>query len=235
MGDVKFSQFNAGGQLQNGDTLVGLRAGANAKFSSPIPLAPIIGGTGVVSPAAHGIMISEGASAVNPIVLTTGQMLVGVTGADPSPELVVGNPINVSYLSTTVKTRAYHYSETQSFSASPITAFQTFRTITPSTITSLYQCGIVEVRMMGYTATNGPGSIVAIWQFSYDNAVPTVVLIDAKQSVANAPQVQLLPSTNDVLVQLASSDATNNFQGQVWVDVYLGDDIADGVATWTIT
>ena len=234
MGEVKFSQFNAGGQLQNGDTLVGLRAGTNTKFSSPIPLAPIIGGTGVVSPTAHGVMISEGASAVNPIVLTTGQVLVGVTGSDPSPTLTVGNPISIDYLSTTVKTRAYHYRETQIFSASPITAFQTFRTITPSTITALYQCGIVEVRMMGYTASNGPGSIVAVWQFSYDNDVPVVALIDAKTSLTNSPQVQLVQATNDVLIQLASSDATNNFQGQAWVDIYLGDDISDGVATWTI-
>jgi hypothetical protein len=121
------------------------------------------------------------------------------------------------------------------FSASPITAFQTFRTITPSTVTALYQCGVVEVRMMGYTASNGPGSLFTRWQFSYDNANPSVLMIDGDPFVANQPQIQLVQSSESVLIQLASSDGINNFQGQVWVDVYLGDDISDGVATWTIT
>ncbi len=41
------------------------------------------GGLGVSNPTAHGILIGEGASAVNPIVLSSGQILIGSTGADP--------------------------------------------------------------------------------------------------------------------------------------------------------
>lgn len=41
------------------------------------------GGTGVASPTAHGIMVAEGSSAMTPIVLTTGQILIGSTGVDP--------------------------------------------------------------------------------------------------------------------------------------------------------
>lgn len=41
------------------------------------------GGLGVSNPTAHGILVAEGASAVNPIVLSSGQILIGSTGADP--------------------------------------------------------------------------------------------------------------------------------------------------------
>lgn len=41
------------------------------------------GGLGVSNPTAHGILIGEGSSPVTPIVLTSGQILIGSTGADP--------------------------------------------------------------------------------------------------------------------------------------------------------
>lgn len=41
------------------------------------------GGLGVSNPTAHGILIGEGASAVTPIVLNSGQILIGSTGIDP--------------------------------------------------------------------------------------------------------------------------------------------------------
>lgn len=47
-------------------------------------LAVTHGGTGVVSPTVHGVLIGEGASPVTPLVGTTGQVLKGVTGADPA-------------------------------------------------------------------------------------------------------------------------------------------------------
>ncbi len=46
-------------------------------------LLPVNGGTGVASPTAHGILVGEGASPVTPIVLTSGQILIGSTGVDP--------------------------------------------------------------------------------------------------------------------------------------------------------
>lgn len=48
-----------------------------------IPLPANVGGTGVVSPAPYGVMTSQGASAMIPINLTDGQLVVGSTGAQP--------------------------------------------------------------------------------------------------------------------------------------------------------
>ncbi len=48
-----------------------------------LPLSPANGGTGVASPTAHGVMVAEGASAMTPIVLSSGQILIGSTGIDP--------------------------------------------------------------------------------------------------------------------------------------------------------
>ena len=51
-----------------------------------IPSLPLItsqGGSGLVSPTAHGILVSEGSSPFNPIVLGAGQLLIGTTAGDP--------------------------------------------------------------------------------------------------------------------------------------------------------
>jgi len=48
-----------------------------------LPLSPTNGGTGVSDPTIHGIMVAEGASAMTPVVLSSGQILIGSTGADP--------------------------------------------------------------------------------------------------------------------------------------------------------
>ena len=52
--------------------------------NSSYPFSVADGGTGSASLTAHGILVGEGTSAINPIVLTNGQMLIGSTGADPS-------------------------------------------------------------------------------------------------------------------------------------------------------
>lgn len=50
-----------------------------------IPVIPLQGGTGLTTITDHGIMLGSGTSAVTPMaVLDTGQMVVGVTGADPT-------------------------------------------------------------------------------------------------------------------------------------------------------
>lgn len=48
-----------------------------------LPLSSANGGTGLSNPTAHGVMVAEGASNMTPIVLSTGQILIGSTGADP--------------------------------------------------------------------------------------------------------------------------------------------------------
>lgn len=55
----------------------------NNAINAPIPFSATQGGSGVASPTAHGILVAEGASAFNPIVLTNGQLLIGSTGLDP--------------------------------------------------------------------------------------------------------------------------------------------------------
>lgn len=61
------------------------------------PLFTTGGGTGVSAPTAHGILVAEGASAFNPIVLTNGQLLIGSTGADPvAASLTAGTGITIT-------------------------------------------------------------------------------------------------------------------------------------------
>jgi hypothetical protein len=61
------------------------------------------GGLGLGSPTAHGILIGEGASAVTPIVLTAGQVLIGTTASDPvGATLTAGTGIGISSASGSI-------------------------------------------------------------------------------------------------------------------------------------
>ena len=63
----------------------------NNSTNSPFPLSATQGGLGVASPTAHGVLIAEGASAANPIVLSAGQVLIGTTSSDPSAATITGS------------------------------------------------------------------------------------------------------------------------------------------------
>ena len=66
-------------------------------INSPQPFAVAIGGTGLATLTAHGILIGEGTSAVSPIVLTNGELLIGSTGADPvGATITAGSGISVT-------------------------------------------------------------------------------------------------------------------------------------------
>jgi hypothetical protein len=69
----------------------------NNVLNAPFPLSATQGGLGVASPTAHGILIGEGSSAVNPIVLTAGQVLIGTTASDPvGATLTAGSGISIT-------------------------------------------------------------------------------------------------------------------------------------------
>jgi len=69
----------------------------NNSINTGYPIGANNGGTGLASPTAHGILVAEGSSAVNPIVLPNGQLLIGSTGADPSAaSLTAGSGITIT-------------------------------------------------------------------------------------------------------------------------------------------
>lgn len=69
----------------------------NNAVNAPFPLSATQGGLGVASPTAHGVLVGEGASAVTPIVLTAGQVLIGTTASDPAgATLTAGTGISIT-------------------------------------------------------------------------------------------------------------------------------------------
>lgn len=62
----------------------------NNAINAPTPFSATLGGSGVASPTAHGILVSEGSSPFTPIVLTAGQVLVGTTASDPAAATITG-------------------------------------------------------------------------------------------------------------------------------------------------
>ena len=66
-------------------------------INTPLPVAAPKGGTGVVSPTIHGIMIAQGASPMNNIVLGDGQLLIGSSGNDPvAASITAGTGVSVT-------------------------------------------------------------------------------------------------------------------------------------------
>lgn len=69
----------------------------NNSLNAPIPFSATKGGTGLVSPTAHGILIAEGAAAMVSLVLGAGQVLIGTTAGDPTPAtLTAGSGISIN-------------------------------------------------------------------------------------------------------------------------------------------
>ena len=78
-------------------------AGFGNALNLAFPISTALGGSGVASPTAHGILIAEGASAFNPIVLSAGQVLIGTTSGDPSAAtLTNGTGINITSASGSI-------------------------------------------------------------------------------------------------------------------------------------
>jgi hypothetical protein len=118
---------------------------------------------------------------------------------------------------------------------SAVTAFATQITITPSTKTNLYVSGYVEAKLSGYTATVADSGVcVARWAFKYANAAPTVVKLDEVLE-ANSPKFQLAVSGDNVVLQVSSSNATNNCNGSLVYEIFIPDDNGAGVATFTLS
>jgi hypothetical protein len=92
----------------------------NANSITPLPTSR--GGSGVSSPTAHGILVAEGSSPFNSIVLTNGQLLIGSTGNDPvAASISGGSGINVVNAagSITISTTATPTSFVNETSAGP--------------------------------------------------------------------------------------------------------------------
>jgi hypothetical protein len=94
------------------------------------PLEPIQGGSGVSSPTAHGVLVAEGTSAFNPIVLAAGHILIGTTASDPaSATLTAGTGISISSVTGSITISATGSGATvvnQNTSSATLAAFTTY-------------------------------------------------------------------------------------------------------------
>lgn len=79
--------------------------GMNA--NSVTPLLPLQGGLGVSNPTANGVLVAQGASAVTPIVLGAGQVLIGTTSSAPvAATLTAGTGVSITSASGAITINA---------------------------------------------------------------------------------------------------------------------------------
>jgi outer membrane lipoprotein SlyB len=158
---------------------------------------------------------------------------VATTGT-PTFAAVYTTGINKCFYSPSVTTRGYTWSEAQVFTGTSITTWTSVKKISVSTVTSLYASAIVEARIGGTTNGIGTGVNYAKWQIVWSNAAPAVAMIVEEKSASYAPKFKLAVSSNDVLLQVESSDATNYLKGQIYFDIYFMNDVGNGTATFTV-
>lgn len=115
-----------------------------------------------------------------------------------------------------------------------VTSWATIRTIAPSTITNIYTMGVVYLKAMGYTVSQGNGLRLSKWNFAIYNATPTVAVIGTDETSGFAPQCRLILSGNNILVQVQSNDGTNTFEGMAIVEISCPRDY-NSAATYTIS
>lgn len=70
MSDIKWSAFPLAGTLAAGDTLVGIRAGANVRLSLTFPWSPTLGGTGVTNLAGSTLTLGGALTTAGAFVST---------------------------------------------------------------------------------------------------------------------------------------------------------------------
>jgi hypothetical protein len=100
------------------------------------------------------------------------------------------------------------HDQTFNLGGSTISSFTTIETITPSTVTNIFETGSVHVTTGAYTNTTGHQDVCdAVQNFFIANAAPTVS--SNPTCPANAPKWKLVVSGNDIQVQVSSDDATN--------------------------
>lgn len=73
------------GEIKVDDATVGVVVSTAGVFSAIVPLTPAYGGSGLTSLTDHSVLVGSGAGAITPIAVgATGELLTGVTGADPA-------------------------------------------------------------------------------------------------------------------------------------------------------
>jgi hypothetical protein len=114
---------------------------------------------------------------------------------------------------------------------STITTWTTVRTFVPSTIADFY-VGMMEITISGRSnSTGNRGTRISRWEIDVNKTAPSVALIGSDVLLGTPPQVQLIVSSDNVLVQIQSDDAINSiYSGVVKINAVLS---GDGGALWT--
>jgi hypothetical protein len=171
--------------------------GVFTTLSASTPMGVTSGGTGLGTLTAHGVLIGEGTAAIAPTAVgTTGQMLLGVTGADPAfgnNPTITGGTIDNAVIGGTTK------------AAGSFTTIVATGTITPSSTN-----GIVG------TTTNDSSNAGSVGEYVTANASAVSV---SSGVAANVTSISLTAGDWDVTGQIVAVPAGSTVLSQVSVAI----------------
>lgn len=181
-----------------------------------LPLSPTNGGTGVSNPTAHGVLIAEGASAMTPIVLGAGQVLIGTTASDPvagaigsGSGILVGNSSGAITVSNTgvLSNVATANQTTVSGATGNVTIGLASNAILPGTGGVTLPSGNTAARAGG-AGTMRFNSQTTVFEATVDGATWATIetsAIGVTSVSGTSNRITASPTTGDVIVDIAAT------------------------------
>ena len=188
------------------------------------------GGSGVANPVIHGLLIGQGSSPFASLVLTTGQLLVGVTGSDPVGTLTPTGLTSIGVGNLTLSGSTIATSGNNDLSLAPGGSGSTLLKNDPTqplgAVTKQYADAIAAGLIIQ------PAAVVATTanlNATYANGASGVgaTLTNAGTQVALTIDGVALSVSNRVLVKNQTSQADNG--------IYTVTDIGSGATNWVLT
>ena len=118
-----------------------------------------------------------------------------------------------------------------------VTTYATQFTLTPSVVSNLWTRGIIYFEVSGHTSAAGSGTRSGYRYFDIADAAPTVGDAGSDRETGTPPAFRVTTSTNDILLQVQSYNASNAIDGTLYVKIMVprGAGSAGGSVTYSVT
>lgn len=185
--------------------------GAFTTLTATTPVSVASGGTGRATLTTHGVLVGEGTAAINQTVAgTTGQMLLGVTGADPAfgnNPTITGGTIDNAVIGGTTK------------AAGSFTTIVATGTITPSSTNGIVGTTTNDNANAGSVGEYVTATATGVALTSNTGAnITSISLTAGDWDVQGTMQVQAAGTTNigNALAGVSTTSATIGALGTYW-------------------
>ena len=202
---------------------------------------------GVITDAS-GLSIAAAVDLGSNTLTSTGSMQIRtIDYSDGDLAMTIADGGGVSFaaahasLSTTMHTSSSHIDRNMVYEnvkeVTGVTSYATQFTLTPSVVSNLWTRGIIYFEVSGHTSAAGSGTRSGYRYFDIADDAPTVGDMGSDRETGTPPAFRVTTSTNDILLQVQSYNASNAIDGTLYVKIMVprGAGSAGGSVTYSVT